>query len=621
MPRIGEPLRDKVRQHHEYYQRGLHRSISHQHFIGFCEPEMYDEENACWVKTSSRRYSYISLFLRLRLIHFILIVLVSLSNLSASQKMPFDAREATIDSVHHALFSGLSTCREVVEAFLARIETFNNFTNAIISLNLNALEVADSMDEILAAGNATGPLFGVPILLKDNYDTAGIPTTGGNLALTESQPTEDAPSVAALKKAGAIILGKANLHELALEGISVSSLGGQTMNPYDSTRTPGGSSGGTGAAVASSFCVFGTGTDTVNSLRSPASANSLFSCRPTRGLITRTGIIPISYTQDTIGPIGRTLKDVAVALTVMASTGYDAADNATALVPPANRDIDYAASISSGTLQGVRIGVLNGFFNRTTSNETTPVNIVMDAMMQKLTSAGATLIPINETIYNATSILALDTQRYEYRELMDQYLTRPSLAGKHPATLKDLYATAPQTTNGTSGQFLVIPAQYEYVNTALISSTANSTYSTIQSDIKNLTLALPSTFALHKLSAVIYPEQKNLVVKLGSSSQSGRNGILAALTGCPVVTVPAGFSEPSGEAPIGVPIGMEILGLPWSEEMLLQIGYQIEGLTKVRRAPKWAGERVEGRAYERVPVVRPERWNIPEAYPLGTLQV
>ncbi|KAI4660177.1 uncharacterized protein J4E79_005982 [Alternaria viburni] len=532
--------------------------------------------------------------------------------------MPFDAREATIDSVHHALYSGLSTCREVVSSFLSNIEANNNRTNAIITLNPNALAIADELDEQISAGNATGPLFCVPILLKDNYDTADMPTTGGNLALTHSQPTEDAPSVAAFKKAGAIILGKANLHELALEGISVSSLGGQTINPYDSTRTPGGSSGGTGAAVASSFCVFGTGTDTVNSLRSPASANSLCSIRPTRGLITRTGIIPISTTHDVIGPIARTIKDVATALTVMATTGYDAADNDTALVPSPVRGIDYTSQLSSTSFKGLRIGVLNGFFNRTDSPEVTPVNNAMDSVMSRLTAEGVTLIPINETIYNATAIqTAYDVQRFEYRELMDQYLERPSVQGEHPSTLNELYSR--KAVNGSGGEFLVIPSQYEYVNTALVSSTGNATYNDRQAGIRNLRLALLNTFTSNNLDAIIYPEQKNLVVKIGSPSQSGRNGILAALTGTPVVTVPAGFSDPSEEAPIGVPIGMEILGRPWEEEKLLGIGYAVEQLLKVRRSPVWAREMVEGKKYESVPVVKPDTGNIPDVYPLGTL--
>ncbi|KAF2659766.1 amidase signature enzyme [Lophiostoma macrostomum CBS 122681] len=549
------------------------------------------------------------------------VFLTGLLQLASAQRAGFDAREATVDTVHHALYSGLSSCRDVVSSFIARIEALNNHTNAVISLNPNALDTANSFDDALAAGNATGSLFCIPILLKDNYDTAEIPTTAGCLALANSQPTVDAPSVTALKNAGAVILGKANLHELALEGLSVSSLGGQTINPYDSTRTPGGSSGGTGAAVASSFSVFGTGTDTVNSLRSPASANSLFSCRPTRGLITRNGIIPISYTQDVIGPIARSIKDVATALTVMASTGYDPADNATALVPSAIRNIDYAASLTTGSLKGLRLGVLNGFFNRTAFNETTPVNTAMDSIMSKLSAAGATLIQVNETIYNATAIGAtIDTQRFEYREFMDAYLQRSVLGGSHPETLNELYAPKANASTNSSGEFLVIPAQYEYVNTALMSSTGNATYDTVQYGIRNLTLALQATLSSNNLDAIIYPEQKNLVVKIGSPSQSGRNGILAALTGSPVVTVPAGFSEKSEDAPRGVPVGMEILGRPWDEERLLQIAYQIEMLTHVRRAPEWAERRVEVGSYESVPVVVPDRGNVDTgAYPLGTL--
>ncbi|KAI4952360.1 hypothetical protein J4E91_002829 [Alternaria rosae] len=553
------------------------------------------------------------------MVRFTSLAFAALCHVVVGQNMPFDAREATVDSVHHALYSGLSTCREVVSSFLSNIEANNNRTNAIITLNPNALDIADDLDEQLSTGNATGPLFCVPILLKDNYDTADMPTTGGNLALAQSQPTSDAPSVTAFKKAGAIILGKANLHELALEGISVSSLGGQTVNPYDSTRTPGGSSGGTGAAVASSFCVFGTGTDTVNSLRSPASANSLCSIRPTRGLVTRTGIIPISTTHDVIGPIARTIKDVATALTVIATTGYDAADNDTALVPGPVRNINYASSLSSTSLKGLRIGVLNGFFNRTDSSEVTPVNNAMDSVMSRLTAEGVTLIPVNETIYNATAIqTAYDVQRFEYRELMDQYLARPSLQGEHPSTLHELYSR--KAINGSGGEFLVIPSQYEYVNTALMSSTGNATYNDRQAGIRNLRLALLNTFTSNDLDAIIYPEQKNLVVKIGSPSQSGRNGILAALTGTPVVTVPAGFSEPSDEAPIGVPIGMEILGRPWEEEKLLGIGYAVEQLLKVRRSPVWAREIIEGKKYESVPVVKPNTGNIPDVYPLGTLE-
>lgn len=214
---------------------------------------------------------------------------------ATSQSIAFDAREATVESVHAALFTGSTTCRDVVSSFLNRIEALNHHVNAIVALNPDALNDADALDGQLLRGNASSALFCILILLKDNNNTANMPTTGGCIGLKDSRPSRDAPSVVALKAAGAVILGKANLHELALEGLSVSSYGGQTINPYDSSRTPGGSSGGSAAAVAASFSVFATGTDTVNSLRSPASANSLFSIRPTRGLISRAGVIPVRY--------------------------------------------------------------------------------------------------------------------------------------------------------------------------------------------------------------------------------------------------------------------------------------------------------------------------------------
>ena len=523
----------------------------------------------------------------------------------------YDVRESTIDGVHNALYGGLTTCRAVVETFIARIEAFNPALNAIITLNPNALSIADDKDYTLAAGNGTGSLFCIPVLLKDNYDTTDMNTTGGCLDLAGSQPTVDAPVITAFENAGAIILGKTNLHELALEGLSVSSLGGQTVNPYDFIRTPGGSSGGTGAAIAASFAVFGTGTDTVNSLRSPASANSLFSVRPTRGLISRTGIIPISYSQDAIGPIARNVEDLAVALTIMASVGYDPSDNVTALIPSSSIGKDYSAALYGGSLQGMRFGLIEGFFNHTASDETTPVNNALAAMVAALTAAGATIIPINETIYNSTALSnAYDVQKLEFRQEMDAYLTRPSLHGTHPSTLNELYS---------SGKFLVIPSQYTFVNTSLVSSTSNATYPSIKLGIQNLTTALENTFKSDTLDALIYPEQANLVVKIGSPSQSGRNGILAALTGSPVVTVPAGFSPNSTDAPIGVPIGMDILGMPWSEGKLLNIAKMVAEVKRVRKMPVSTEMVVESQTLAQVPKVVPDTKDIPSVYPVGVL--
>lgn len=544
-----------------------------------------------------------------------LVALLSLTLIpvSAAINEPFDVREATIDGIHNALFTQLTTCREVVSSFIARIEEFNPTINAIITLNPDALSTADSMDDQIAAGNVTGALFCIPILLKDNYDATPMNTTGACLDLAGNKPTADAPSVRALKSAGAVVLGKTNLHELALEGLSVSSLGGQTVNPYDHTRTPGGSSGGTGAAVAASFAVFGTGTDTVNSLRSPAASNSLFSFRPTRGLISRAGVIPISYTQDAIGAIGRSPKDLAVALTVMASVGYDPADNATASIPPELIGKDYTPAVHGGGLQGLRLGLIQGFVNSTASDETTPVNEAMAGIISKLRAAGATVVSITESIYNATALsAALDVQTSEYREGLDAYLASPHLTGDRPATFGEVYA---------SGRFLVIPSQYGYVGTALASSTSNTSYFRAQRGIQNLTNALRATFSGNRLDAVIYPEQKNLVVRVGSPSQSGRNGILAALTGSPVLTVPVGFSPPTADAPVGVPVGMEILGLPWTEDRLLNVAQHVSEVAPVRRMPAFANTSVEvpGGGYDAVPVVTPDAAGIPAVYPVGTL--
>ena len=524
----------------------------------------------------------------------------------------FDVREATIDSVHDALFTRSTTCRELVSSFLARIEEFNPTINAVISLDPDALAIADHLDDRIAAGNITGPLFCIPVLLKDNFDVAGMSTTGGCRALADHKPSVDAPTVRALRDAGAVILGKANLHEMALEGLSVSSLGGQTVSPYDLTRTPGGSSGGSGAAVAANFAILASGTDTMNSLRSPASANSLFSLRPTRGLISRAGVIPVSFTQDAVGAMARNPSDLAVVLNVMASVGLDLRDNVTTLAPPEVRQRDYAASLHTGSLQGLRFGVLNGFFNNTVSDETTPVNEIMGDVVSRLTAAGSEVVNITEAIYDTLTIANLDVQAFEFRELLDAYLGgAAATGGLGPTSFSDLYG---------SGRFLVIPAQQQFIKRASHSSTSDVAYAQALQGIKDLTRALEATFASNNLDAIIYPEQKNLAVTIGSPSQSGRNGILAALTGHPVVCVPAGFSPASVDAPLGVPVGMEILGRPWSEPLLLNIASHLDALAPVRRMPPFANTTVEPKIYENVPSITPSVVGISAAYPMGVLE-
>ncbi|KAI5922782.1 amidase signature domain-containing protein [Camillea tinctor] len=524
---------------------------------------------------------------------------------------PFNALESTISHLHHALSRNSTSCRSVVSAFTARIQQFNPTINAMTSLNPEALEIADELDRRLQAGNMTGKLFCVPVVLKDNYDAVGMNTTGSNVALAGNRPTVDAPLVKALRDEGAIILGKTNLHDLALEGLTVSSFGGQTINPYDHTRTPGGSSGGTGAALATSFAILGTGTDTVNSLRSPASANSLVSVRPTRGLLTRSGVVPISTTQDNVGPMARNIQDLATALTVMASVGPDRGDDATLNVPPEVRGQDYSAALTDlQNLEGLRIGLIEGFWNRTESDETTPVVDAMDGVIEFLKQEKAEIVTINETIYNATALADLDVQVFEFRHTLNAYLSNPNLEGDRATSFDKIWR---------SGKFLVISSQYKFMGKALYSTKSDPAYATALNGIKKLTASLKSTLTTNKLDALIYPEQKNLVVKIGSASQSGRNGILAALTGYPVVTVPAGFSPVTEEAPVGVPIGMEILGLPFDEARLLSLANHITQKYRVRRVPQFANSTVPAGVLDSMPSMMPNTSNIPSVYRMGKL--
>src|SRR5437867_12698195 len=313
---------------------------------------------------------------------FMLVALALLVAGRLAAQQDFAPEEATISAAYTAFAAGKITCVQLVRAYLNRIEAYDHrgpALNAIITINPKALEQAAEMDRLAPANKLTlRALHCIPIVLKDNYDTADMPTTGGSLTLAESVPPRDAFVVKKLREAGALILAKANLTELARGGTTVSSLGGQTRNPYDLTRTPGGSSGGTGAAIAASFAITGTGSDTGQSIRSPASAQSLVGLRPTRGLISRSGIIPYSTTQDEAGPITRTVEDAARMLDAM--VGYDPDDPITAFgVPKIPKT--YAAFLDRDGLRGARIGVLMDFFGRDAVHQ--EVNAVTEAAIKK----------------------------------------------------------------------------------------------------------------------------------------------------------------------------------------------------------------------------------------------
>jgi Asp-tRNA(Asn)/Glu-tRNA(Gln) amidotransferase A subunit family amidase len=270
----------------------------------------------------------------------------------------FEVMEMTIPELQRAMAENRTTSRELVHAYLKRIEAFDvqgPKLNAIIAINPNALREADQLDAERARGNLRGPLHGIPVILKDNFNTADIPTTASSIGFAGFIPSDDAFQVRKLREAGAIILAKSNMGELASGITTMSSLGGQTRNPYDPDRNPGGSSGGTGAAIAASFAAVGMGTDTCGSIRIPAAHNGLVGLRPTKGLSNTDGIVPMSLTQDVAGPLARSVTDLAIVLDV--TIGEDADDSATHLESDRIQP-QFVESLDENALRGARLGLL-----------------------------------------------------------------------------------------------------------------------------------------------------------------------------------------------------------------------------------------------------------------------
>jgi len=486
----------------------------------------------------------------------------------------FKLEEATIPEIERAFHDHHLTCHQIVKTYLDRIAAYDKQgprLNAILTLNGGALAKADLLDAAFAKKGAVGPLHCVPVVLKDNYNTGDLPTTGGSLSLEGAQPGKDAFVVARLRSAGAIVLAKGNMHEFALGGTTVSSFGGQTLNPYDLTRTPGGSSGGPGAAVAANLATAGMGSDTVNSIRSPASANALVGVRPTHGLLSLDGIMPVSSTQDAIGPLARHVVDAAAMLQVMAAA--DPADPQTAGHPHPN----YVTSLKADALKGKRIGVLRVMFG--SKPEHKEVNAVMERALAAMKNAGAVLVDIDAPELDADKLIAQnDVQKYEFKAVMDRYLaTIPNAPTKtvdaiyaggrynHP-TLEGFLKSAVSFNDGLSEADYKVRLGRDAATRALLEKLMDDNH----------------------LDAVVYPLQKRLVVPLPELNQVDRNGILASVTGFPAVTVPAGFSSPNETAPLGVPVGFDILGKPWSEAKLLSLAYSFEQATHFRRSPESA---------------------------------
>jgi amidase len=479
--------------------------------------------------------------------------------------------EASVRSVHAAIDTGKATCVQVVRHYLDRIDAYDDrgpALNAIITVNPRALETAAQLDKLDRTTRPSRPLHCIPVVLKDNFHTADMPTTGGSITFRNMQTPEDAFVVKRLRDAGAIIIAKANLHELARAGTTVSSLGGQTRNPYDLTRTPGGSSGGTGAAIAANFGVLGTGSDTGQSIRSPSSANGLVGVRPTRGLVSRAGVMPFSTTQDEAGPIARSVEDAARMLDVMA--GYDANDPITAF-SAGHIPRSYTAQFDLGGLRGARIGLLTDFLGRDPIHS--DVNRIVDNAVARMTAMGATVVRV--TIPNLDELTrGLNLMNLEFKAAFDRYLS-----GLGPiAPVKNL---AEFVARGEAHESMRRGLEADL---AVVDGMNSPEHQRMMARRDALRQAVMTVMAANKLDAILYPHQKRLVVPIGED-QADRNGVLSNSTGFPALTFPGGFSPRTATAPLGVPVGLELLGPEWSEPVLFRIAWAYEQAAKIRKPP------------------------------------
>ena len=475
----------------------------------------------------------------------------------------FDVMEKSIPDLQQAMQSGAVTSRQLTAIFLARVRAYDKAgprLNALIAVNSRALETADALDRERAAGRVRGPLHGIPILLKDNFETADMPTTAGSLALARLETGRDAFQVKKLRDAGAVIVGKTNLHELASGITTISSLGGQTLNPYDLDRTPGGSSGGTGAAVAANFGAAGMGSDTCGSIRIPAANNNLFGLRGTHGLSSRAGIVPLSHTQDIGGPLARSVTDLALMLD--ATVGADLADGITARsaghVPRSYRD-----GLTADGLKGVRLGVLKQLFGSAPEDE--EVGRIVRASVEAMKKAGAdvaeiTIPGLEEQLLGSSVINA------EFKFDLLDYLagvSNPPVrslgeildSGRYHAALDGQFRTRNRPEKRDTEEY----------RRALIKRTA----------VRQLVLAALDE---HQVQALVYPTLRRLPATIGEA-QRGTNCQLSPSTGLPAVAVPAGWSDG------GVPVGVELLGGEWSEPALLKMAYAYEQAVRPRRPP------------------------------------
>jgi amidase len=484
----------------------------------------------------------------------------------------FDPTEKSITELQDAMTSGRVSSAELTRAYLARIAAYDHdgpAINVMIRLNPRARADAAALDAERESGHVRGPMHGIPIVLKDNYDTKELATSAGSLALVNHVPASDAFIVQRLRAAGAVILGKTNLHELASGITSISSLGGQTLNPYDLSRCPGGSSGGTGAAVAASFAAVGWGTDTCGSIRIPSAFGSLFGLRPTMGMVSRDGIVPLALSQDVAGPMARTATDLAIALDV--TVGADPNDAATNIIAgkplPKFRD-----SLRTDALRGARIGIFKPYFR----NADGDVADTIRAAARSMRSLGADVIEVDMPDFDDV-IAGTGAILYETKFDLIDYFNRPGIE-----PVKSLGEILEK------GLFdKALEARHHNADTATArDSDGHKKVLERQALLRARIIAFMDS--LH-LDAIAYPTSARKPV-LAGDPQLGATCALSAQTGLPAITIPAGFTAD------GLPTGLELLGRAFSDVRLVQYAYAFEQGGPRRKAPPTTPVLVNGKA-------------------------
>jgi amidase len=518
--------------------------------------------------------------MKIRLGLLVSTLLIAVGRLLAGE---FDLATATIADVNAAFDSGKLTSEKLVQIYLARIEAYDKkgpALNTVITLNQKALETARALDAERKAKGARSPLHGIPIVLKDNYNTFDLPTTAGCYLLKGSIPPSDAFVVKKLRDAGAIVLAKVNTTEFAGGGggadpMGYSTMGGQTLNAYDPKRTPGGSSGGTGSGIAAGFAQFGLGTDTGGSVRNPCSFNGLAGLKPTNGLLSRSGIVPYALSFDTGGLLGRSVFDVAVALGVM--TGVDKSDALTS-TSEGKFEKDYSKYLKTGSLKGARIGIARDFMGIDPETDR-----VMETAIATLKSLGAIVVdPVSYPAYLLQSRRAISgaIQPAEFKVQIATYLS--TLKSGYPRTLAELAAKAADPATG-------YPSAIKRDALKMTDDTAFNLDDPLYLAAKNQGLAMIKAamiglFKKHQLDAIVYPTWPKPAPLITEPRESfGLNQSATSIannTGFPDLIVPAGQTEN------GLPVTISFFGLAYTEGKLLGYGYDFEQATHAYKRPK-----------------------------------